>query len=460
MKNKKQLGIAILIILSMTDVTLAGWLDDWVGNKTVTSPGYYQGQTRGYFTGGSFQARWKVNNENLIDFQAPRIKVGCGGIDLFAGGLSFLDPDRLVQKLQSVLQAAPAVAMDMALKSMCKECSETVRGFEGLANRLNAMTATDCQSIRQHASKVMPTIPQDNVLNFLVGRLNTNLNLTRDYHESNTQTQANNGNPGVDMRQATQSCSARFKAIYGEGSLIQRITADLNFDAYADLLRGLLGDVVITFDAATNTLDMDPIPDCRENKSYSLQDFMSGSIQERPLNGACRDNSGQDFQSFVSQSLDTISNKLESGTTVMTLDEQNFIDISPLPVLKTLQWGVMTNNMAGAKSTLRDALAVSYAFYTIDDLYRNVQYIVSHSKEAAKKPTGSQGDPDYCDPIIFGPAIQQVYEWEKKIMEIHNSARESFRMEVSNLVDYTTLIKNTAESYRDASRETMQKFSN
>ena len=55
--------------------------------KTETSPGYFEGEKRGYATGGSISARWGMSNDHLFSVEAPRFKVGCGGIDLFMGRL-------------------------------------------------------------------------------------------------------------------------------------------------------------------------------------------------------------------------------------------------------------------------------------------------------------------------------------------------------------------------------------
>ena len=88
----------------------SGWVDDWVQQKSSTSPSYYEGSKRGYYTGGSFSARWQNNDDHLFTASLPKLKSGCGGIDMFLGGFSFLNVDYLVQKLQNILSAAPAAA--------------------------------------------------------------------------------------------------------------------------------------------------------------------------------------------------------------------------------------------------------------------------------------------------------------------------------------------------------------
>lgn len=109
-------GLAATIILTTSPLPgwSAGWVDDWVDQKVETSPGYFEGQKRGYYTGGGFSARWNLQNDYIWSVTPPRLKTGCGGIDAFMGGFSFMDPDYLVQKLQRIMSAAPAAAFDVA----------------------------------------------------------------------------------------------------------------------------------------------------------------------------------------------------------------------------------------------------------------------------------------------------------------------------------------------------------
>ena len=434
------------------------WLEDWVYSKTTTTSGNYYGQSRGYFTAGSFSARWPMSNEQLIDFQPPRIASGCGGIDLFGGGLSFLDSDRLVQKFQSVIQAAPAVAFDMALKTVCKECSDTMRNLEMMVNDLNGLVQSDCQMAKALAEKAMPTVPEDNALNTVAARINQNLGRVRDYYEQESNTVAANGNPGVDLRLATDSCSNAFKAIFAEGSLIQRIADDLAFSDYADLLRGLMGDVVIQFDASSSTYDMDIVLPCRANRSTSLEDFITGSVQERSVGGTCRDNASTNFRSYIDNQVQSIAAKISQGAPALTPAEIAFIDSAPLPVEKTLRWGAMTDNMDGAKSTLRDPLAVAYAYYAIDDLYRSVQYLMQHAQAAAQKPLSAGGDPNLCNPLVFATAITQVTAWSETIRQLRQESKSSYHAEIQRLADYQTLMKTIMENYRLAEQKSLREL--
>ena len=80
-----------------------------------------------------------------VTFSPPRLKVGCGGIDLFLGGMSFLNAKYLVQKAERILQAAPAFAFDMAMNEYCKECKAIKDFMEHASDALNSIQSNDCR---------------------------------------------------------------------------------------------------------------------------------------------------------------------------------------------------------------------------------------------------------------------------------------------------------------------------
>src|SRR3546814_17290635 len=69
------------------------WAESCFDNVTYTSPGSFEDQTRGYLTAGGMSGRVDVHNDYLMSLSLPMVKAGCGGIDMFLGGMSFLDPD-------------------------------------------------------------------------------------------------------------------------------------------------------------------------------------------------------------------------------------------------------------------------------------------------------------------------------------------------------------------------------
>ncbi|MCP4339036.1 MAG: hypothetical protein GY799_09170, partial [Desulfobulbaceae bacterium] len=109
-RNKlKIIAVTSVIFLSPPVIGSAAWVDDWLQQKTTTSPNHFSGQQRGYYSGGSFNARWPNTSTYPVTVEMPRVKSGCGGIDVFMGGFSFMNTDYLVDKLQGILTNAAAV---------------------------------------------------------------------------------------------------------------------------------------------------------------------------------------------------------------------------------------------------------------------------------------------------------------------------------------------------------------
>ena len=139
----------LVLTLLLVSSAHAGWVDDWLQQQATTSPDYLSGQQRGYYAGGSFSGRWRSTAEYPVTVEMPRIKSGCGGIDVFMGGFSFMNTDYLVDKLQAILTNASAVAFDLALKTLCEQCSNTIKNFEALADKLNSLQIDECAAAKE-----------------------------------------------------------------------------------------------------------------------------------------------------------------------------------------------------------------------------------------------------------------------------------------------------------------------
>ena len=109
---------------------------------------YYSTQERGYFLGGSWHYRYPRFTIYPFTFTPPSIKWGCGGIDIVMGGFSYLQPEYLVQKFQQMLQAAPAVAFEIALDSYAPQIKTILNELDNLANQINSLNFDSCTAIR------------------------------------------------------------------------------------------------------------------------------------------------------------------------------------------------------------------------------------------------------------------------------------------------------------------------
>jgi hypothetical protein len=145
MEMKKVILFILVFLLLLPSHILADWFSDYSGSIVSNGPAFFENQKRGYATGGSVSYRSGAGgSETFLKFSAPRIDAGCGGIDMTFGGLSYLNPEYLVQAFQNIMQAAPAFAFKLALTNLCSQCDGVMTSLEGLANAINNFAMDEC----------------------------------------------------------------------------------------------------------------------------------------------------------------------------------------------------------------------------------------------------------------------------------------------------------------------------
>lgn len=404
----------LILALSLAASALsAGWVDDWVDNMAETPSGTFEGQKRNYWTGGGFQARWRTSSDYPLSVSLPRVKSGCGGIDMFLGGFTFMDPEYLVDKFQRSIQAAPAVAFDMALKEMCVECSESMKALESITSKLNSIQMDECSM----SKKMVAIASGDEVQGDLLGEITSALAMdnasAKNSYENTTATQASGGKSQEDIRQALDHCPADFKAIYSGGSIIGNTAQKIGMSGYADLIRGYLGDVEVTYNSGNKLFTADPVPKCKGNDEFSPADFLDGLTEARHSvanGGACYSDSATRLEDFVATRLQSIADKIQTST-ALTVEETNFIKTSGMPILSIMKGAVLEQDVTGTISVIARPIASAYAYRLMNDLYINMEFLVSKTKEARRGGVSTTGgSANKCDVNVLLSAFTYTDE--------------------------------------------------
>jgi conjugative transfer pilus assembly protein TraH len=111
----------------------------------ITSPGHFEDQTAGYYSGGGISVRSQPRNTQLMTLQMPTFKAGCGGIDLWAGGLSFINADELRQMLKGITTSALNYAFMLGLQKVSPVLYNTMNELNAMAQKINAMNINSCE---------------------------------------------------------------------------------------------------------------------------------------------------------------------------------------------------------------------------------------------------------------------------------------------------------------------------
>lgn len=128
----------------------AGFLEDYydaAGAQTaITSAGVYQSQGVSLATGGSFMQKVPRKEFIPMTLDAPHLKAGCGGIDLFLGAFSLPSRDEFVSFLRSIGTALPGLAFQLALQGLAPDLNEQVTSFRDLIMKYTGDFTDSCRA--------------------------------------------------------------------------------------------------------------------------------------------------------------------------------------------------------------------------------------------------------------------------------------------------------------------------
>jgi conjugative transfer pilus assembly protein TraH len=130
---------------------------DGLGVATnTTAPHAYQGQQAGYYSGGSIFSRNAVRNVQLVQVDLPSFRAGCGGIDLFAGGFSFINSDQLVTLMRNIMNNTKGYGLLLALEEVTPQIGNINKFFTDLSNKVNSMNINLCETAESLVGGIWP----------------------------------------------------------------------------------------------------------------------------------------------------------------------------------------------------------------------------------------------------------------------------------------------------------------
>ncbi|MDO3377160.1 conjugal transfer protein TraH [Geoalkalibacter halelectricus] len=428
----------------------AGWVDDWIDQRTEIAPGYFEGQKRGYYTAGGFSARWNLQKDYLWSVSPPRLKTGCGGIDAFMGGFSFLNADYLVQKLQRIMSAAPAAAFDIALKVYAPQVAETIAKLENMANLLNSIQLDECKASRALVATIAtPFSPESRQgdLAAIQGEWWASTGVGDLWTEFQRQRQADNNQP--DPQAAVESmsgCSPAFRAVFGQGSLIDNAAAHvgLNNLRYTELIRGFLGDIFIQEPDPAHGINAYRVvydQPCDQNKS--LQSLLDGSAQGKPPGGDCAPiaDANRNLRRYAAVMMTDIAAKYRARAP-LSPEEEAFLDINPLSVSLVLRSAVAEDQEDRIIAQLSDITAKAYAYALLLDLSARTTNLFAATRALMSAQAGASGaNPVHsCQVENVREAMGAIDTLEEKVAELMTLVQGEYATAAIELNTLTELV--------------------
>jgi conjugative transfer pilus assembly protein TraH len=117
-----------------------------MGSGSITGPSAYTSQTMRAYSAGTLTLRTPQQSLQLFGFQPPSLSAGCGGIDIFAGGFSYVNSAQLVAFMKAVASNAEGYAFNAALGYLCPTCQKWLNDLQHMAQAINSTNISSCQA--------------------------------------------------------------------------------------------------------------------------------------------------------------------------------------------------------------------------------------------------------------------------------------------------------------------------
>lgn len=158
---------ALLIFLLINPTSARGIGEDLMAffkstgiASNVTTPGAYQDQAAGFYTGGSLVTRNGVRNAQLATLQMPGFRAGCGGIDLWMGGFSHIKSQQLVEMARNIGSATASYAFLLAIQTVSPQVYNIMNELNNLATQINQTNINSCEMAATALGGVWPKSDQ------------------------------------------------------------------------------------------------------------------------------------------------------------------------------------------------------------------------------------------------------------------------------------------------------------
>lgn len=315
-------------------------------SNNVTTAGGYQDQTGGFYTGGSVFSRSKINNAELFSLQMPHYRAGCGGIDLFMGGFSYINGAAFTQLLRNIGSNAGGYAFNLALATVTPQIKSVL---DELSAKVQQMTNQNINSCESAATLVGGVWPQSDASSqMLCNAMSKELGIASDWAQSHQKCGSEGKRNEVNNRKSEK---AGFKDILGDEFNIAWLAIQKNSflsrdPQLAEFFMTISGTIISR--RVSDSLEMKVLPS-KSGDSTLLTALIKGLIpveiykcddehESKCLAPTLQKLTLPEEKSLfgkVQALLQSISTKVRADG-ALSLEERGFINSTMIPVLKII----------------------------------------------------------------------------------------------------------------------------
>ena len=426
--------LLLLLLLSLISMNVfAGVSGDLQGFFTalgyegnITNPSAYQGQAAGYYSGGSVFLRNRTKNIQIIHVDAPTINSGCGGIDLFTGGFSFVNAQALTEFFQKIMSNASGYMFNLALETAVPEIAHSMQFIQQKAQEINANNFNSCEMAETFVGGIWPRMKSTQ--QHICKDIGCHKNLFSDWAEARQEC-SNAGKYSEAVNKAAEDPKYK-KAVMVNKNLIWDSLSSSNFLSDSSLIEffmSLSGTIVYNADGKASVYT--PLAKDR-NVIKALLDGGKAKIYLcdekkkclKPYLGNITINKDKALYAKINKSINEIVTALSSKN----IDSQGlpshlkgFLELTKFPILKFISAHLMAGSAAMALSITNYSEAIAKTL------------LMQYMHEALQTVENSLSGTDYA-PEIHKQLVNQIHQ---ALVYVENIKTES-RHDIQELMSF------------------------
>lgn len=416
-RNFRKFALVVSAVFMLSSFAYADNMASYMGNILSSfgnlAPKAYHSQQRGYFVGGSMRIPPLGQTIRPFEVTLPTwSNDSCGGINVMMGGFSFLNFDYLVKKLQAMIQAAPALAFEIALRVLSEQLTGSANTLESFTDALNGLNFNSCTAMNgivttasnainnaikhtgEESSSSQASGKSDNFAS-AVGKFFNNImpsvKETLDRLKKALSASGGNGNTEVAKEEA---------AGIPAGGLLNAVANELGGlpGDFINTMRYYLGDVIgvavqsSSGSGGTNQVAVVLYPCGPEATAKGLvNDIDSGHMHSITLTdlmlnpGTCEGQlvtTSQSLGTMVTNAMKNIYQSLVSGQDLTNQQSINLIEISSIPIYSFLRDAALLSTGYGdiLVDQLSKPVAINIASVVTGAFIRKLVSTLSHVK--------------------------------------------------------------------------------
>jgi conjugative transfer pilus assembly protein TraH len=413
------LAIACLYTSGANAMTMQELFDNINAQGNITDPSLLQAQTMNLYTGGSMFMRVPKRTYNLASFSPPSYNAGCGGIDIYSGGFSYINKEQFVAMLRNIGSNALGYGFKLAIQNLCPTCDNVMQSLESTARVMNRLNIDSCEAAKGVINAAVGDIKYKDQTN-MAKMIGVDANFFTDVTDAWSKV-ANSATETQKQIESAASKDPESKATLPLGNVTWNALKKIGgvTDEYRMLFMSMIGTTIISSDRSIPPLVL-------PEKQITIQSLIYGNVTSETGQSSgkislpvwfCQETIDclvlseakspemESFRSMIDAKMDLIVSKLATRSPYENPDDIfKFLGATDLPVYKMLAVATSVNNTALAGTLLnryKDLLAAKYAeaylLTTVSDIRAALK---SYSSTAA--PTVAivlTGLLDQCDRI-------------------------------------------------------------